>query len=125
MPELPAAIRAYVDAFNACDLPAMLACLDDSIAFRNIMEGEVSFEATGKLAFADLAAGSLEVFTERHRQVLDAITVGEVTLMRTEFTARVSRDLPGGWVAGERVVLAGRSLYELRDGLILRIVDER
>lgn len=45
-------IRTYFDAFNAKDIPAMLACLSEDVA-HHVNEGDVRI---GKQAFSDGAA---------------------------------------------------------------------
>lgn len=123
MMPLPAPIAAYLDAYNARDVEAMLACLAPDVRFRNLTDGAVTAEADGLAAFAELARAGAAAFSSRRQSVTNAITVAETTLAEIAYEAVVAQDLPNGWRAGETITLTGASLFRLADGLIAEIVD--
>lgn len=124
MPDLPAPIRAYIDAYNARDVEAMLGCLTESVQFRNISGGEVTAEAAGRQAFAELAQAGVAAFGARHQSVTHAITVGALTLAEIDFTATVAVDLPNGWTMGQQLAFSGASAFRLEGDLIAEITDQ-
>lgn len=124
MPDLPAPIRAYIDAYNARDVEAMLGCLAESVQFRNLSGGEVTAEAAGRQAFAELARAGVAAFSARHQSVTHAITVGELTLAEIAFTATVAADLPNGWTKGQELAFSGASSFRLEGDLIVEITDQ-
>ncbi len=124
MTDIPAPIRAYIDAYNAKDVDGMLACLGDEIRFRNISSGDVTAEAPDKAAFAEMARFGATAFSERRQTVVNAITVADTTLAEIDYAAVVATDLPNGWKAGQRLAFRGASLFRIRDGLIVEIVDQ-
>lgn len=124
MSDLPAPIRAYIDAYNRKDVAGMLACLSDDVVFRNLSGGEVTAETAGKAAFADLAAFGATAFSERCQTVVHAITVADRTLVEIAYAATVAQDLPNGWKAGQALDFAGTSAFRVENGLIAEIVDQ-
>jgi len=121
---LPDVVAAYIDAYNARDVAGMLACLADDVAFRNISGGVETARADGKTAFAEMARFGAAAFSVRRQTVRAAITVADTTLVEIDYAATVAADLPNGWTAGQRLEVAGASLFRIRDGLIFAIVDE-
>lgn len=124
MSDLPAPIRAYIDAYNARDVEAMLACLSESVRFRNISEGAVTAEAGDKAGFADLARAGAAAFSARQQTVTAAITVADLTLAEIDFAATVAADLPNGWTKGQMLRFSGASAFRLEGDLIAEITDQ-
>jgi SnoaL-like polyketide cyclase. len=122
--ELPEIIAAYIDAYNARDVDAMLFCLGEDIVFRNIAGGEVNAATDGKAAFADLARVGVEAFSARRQRVTDAIVLTGRAMLVVDYAATVAADLPNGWTKGQELAFEGRSYFEWRDGKITLIVDE-
>ncbi len=123
MPELPAPIATYIAAYNAMDVPAMLACLAEDVWFRNYGDGELTVETRGKADFEKLAHAGVAAFRTRHQTVAHAIVVAETAALEIEFAAEVAADLPNGWTAGQRLSFSGASCFRLREGKIAEIVD--
>jgi hypothetical protein len=46
-------LRAYIDAYNAKDVSAMLACFDDACVFENISGGKITVRTKGKAELED------------------------------------------------------------------------
>ncbi|MEM1363242.1 MAG: nuclear transport factor 2 family protein [Pseudomonadota bacterium] len=124
MDTLPKPIVAYLKAYNAKDVPAMVDCLSDDALFRNISEGAVTAETHGKQAFEALAEQGAAAFSERRQDVTNAITVADTTLMEVDFTATVAMDLPNGWKAGQTLRFSGRSAVILKNDKIISLIDE-
>ena len=124
MPTLPDVIEDYIAAYNRKDVEAMMACLGPEISFRNISGGTVTAEASDRQAFETMARAGVSIFQTRRQRVTTAITVDDTTLARIDYTAVVAMDLPNGWTAGQELALSGASLFRLRDGRIVAIVDE-
>ncbi len=124
MSPLPPPINRYIAAYNRRDVADMLAALDQDVVFQNISSGALSAETTGKSAFENLATAGAADFSHRHQEVRHAITVADTTLAEIAFTATVAADLPNGWRAGQELAFEGKSLFELRNDLIVRIIDE-
>jgi hypothetical protein len=121
--QLPDVIARYITAYNAMNVPDMVACLARDVVFRNVSDGTVDAETADRTAFAELAELGRRAFSERTQAVTNAITVLDTTLVEIDYTARIATDLPNGWKAGQTVAFKGASEFTLRDGLIARIVD--
>ena len=124
MSNLPEVIAAYIEAYNQMDVASMIACLSDDVVFRNIVDGDVTVETSGKQAFSELASAGVQEFKSRQQTVTNRITVGAVTLVEIDYSAVVSADLPNGWKAGQRLRFRGASAFRVEDGRIVSITDQ-
>lgn len=123
MDEIPTIVADYIAAYNALDVAGMLRCLSDDVRFVNRSGGTVSAETNGIDAFGTLAHQGAALFTRRTQAVTNCIAcAGHVTL-RIDYRATVAADLPNGWMAGQEIRLDGVSLFTLRDGTIVELVD--
>jgi len=112
-------VRAYLDAFNAKNVPAMLDCLTDDIA-HHVNEGEVR---KGKAAFAAFCEHMSRCYDEQ----LTDIVVFEArsgTRAAAEFTVngtylQTDDGLPEA--AGQNYVLPAGSFFNIEGGLISRV----
>jgi steroid delta-isomerase-like uncharacterized protein len=123
MDEVPAVVRAYLEAYNDKDVDALVACLADDVVFESVSGGAVTARASGREAFADLARQSAALFSERRQAVSDCIAAGNRVAIKVDFHAVVAGDWPNGWKAGETLSLKGASFFTLADGHIAEIVD--
>ncbi len=121
---LPAPIEAYVLAYNAMDVDAMLAPLADYVVFQNIADGAVTAEARGKKAFEEMARLGATAFSSRRQTPTAVITVADRTAVVIDYEAAVAIDLPNGWKAGEALKFQGKSFFRIIDGKIAEIIDE-
>lgn len=121
---IPEVVRNYINAYNSFNVGKMLECLDESIQFTNISDGKVSAEAAGKEAFALMAEQAVGLFSSREQIVRRSISVSNFTLVEIDYHAIVAEDLPSGWKAGSEIQLTGKSLFELKNKLICRLIDE-
>jgi len=124
VPDLPQTIADYIRAYNAREVDAMLACLADDVRFENWTGDALTAAAPDKAAFEELARVGAAAFAERRQTVTNAITVADTTAVEIDYTATVAQDLPNGWKAGQQLAFKGASCFQLRDGLIARIVDQ-
>ena len=122
---LPSAVDAYLTAYSAKDVDAMLACLADGVWFQDRAGGAVTAETWGKRDFESLARQGAAAFNHRNQTVLNAITIADTTLVEIAFSAVVAKDLPNGWKAGRTVALMGTSLFLVTDDGIVRLFDQR
>jgi hypothetical protein len=58
-------IQVYLDAYNAKDIPAMLALLDEQVIFENVSNASGVNRTTSKQEFEQLARQSAAYFSER------------------------------------------------------------
>ncbi|WP_421992824.1 nuclear transport factor 2 family protein [Qipengyuania sp.] len=120
-------IEAYIEAYNAFDVGAMMKPLHVDVEFRNIAGGQTTHRATGLEAFRKLAEAGAAMFAERHQTLRSLSEFGddEATGLREAISFRgvLARDLPGGPRSGERIALGGTTDFTFRDGVIATITD--
>jgi len=114
-----APIRAYLDAFNRGDRPAMLALLAEDVA-HDINQGG---REAGREAFAAFLARMDRAYRERLTDIVVMATPGG-TRAAAEFIVHgeyltTDEGLPEA--RGQRYVLPAGAFYELRDGRIARV----
>lgn len=112
-------IRAYLDAFNRGDRPAMLALLSEDVA-HDINQGG---REVGREAFAAFMARMDRCYRER---LTDIVVMAEPTGARAaaEFVVEgeylaTDEGLPPA--TGQRYRLPAGAFYEIRDGRIARV----
>lgn len=119
-----ALIERYLDAYNAFDIPGMLAVLDPDVTFENVSGGQVTAAARGHEEFRALAEHAATLFRTRRQVVRDYAGDEQGARVEIDYEGVLAADLGPGLRAGETLRLAGRSTFGVRDGLITRIVDE-
>jgi len=114
-----ALIRAYLDAFNRGDRPAMLALLAEDVA-HDINQGG---REAGRDAFAAFLARMDRAYRERLTDIV-VMATPDGTRAAAEFIVHgeyltTDEGLPEA--RGQRYVLPAGAFYELRDGRIARV----
>jgi steroid delta-isomerase-like uncharacterized protein len=112
-------IRAYLDAFNRGDRPAMLALLADDVA-HDLNQGG---REVGRDAFATFMARMDRCYRER---LANIVVMADATGTRAaaEFTVQgeyVATDAGLPEARGQRYVLPAGAFYAIRDGRIARV----
>lgn len=119
-----ALIERYIAAYNAFDVPGMLALLDDAVTFENVAAGEVTESANGIEAFRQLAERAATLFASRRQAIRRYVPEAEGASVEIDYEGVLAADLGPSLRAGDTLRLAGRSTFRIRDGRIVRIVDE-
>jgi ketosteroid isomerase-like protein len=122
--ELRAVIERYVEAYNAFDVPGMLAVLHPDVEFRNVSGGEVTASTRGREEFRQLAERAATLFARRRQTVVDYGRDGAGAWIAVAYEGVLAADLGPTLRAGDTLRLAGRSTFVFRDGLIVELVDE-
>jgi ketosteroid isomerase-like protein len=119
-----ALIDRYLVAYNAFDVPAMLALLHPEITFQNVAGGEVTAAAQGIDEFRQLAERAVQLFSSRQQTIRRYSRDGDGAEVEIDYQGVLAADLGPELRAGETLRLSGRSTFRFRGGLIVRIVDE-
>lgn len=112
-------LRRYYNAFNAGDIPAMMAELSDAFV-HNVNEGAAR---PGKELFAEFSAHMSECYRERLTDIV-LFSTPDGTRGAAEFTVngtylRTDGDLPPA--RGQSYVLPAGAFFSLADGKITRV----
>lgn len=117
-------IERYLAAYNAFDVPAMVALLHPDVHFENVSGDQVTATAEGRDEFTRLAEQARLVFASRRQTLLayreDAARVEIEVAVEGELAADLAPQLPAGFT----IRLRGRSRFTFRDGLIASLVDQ-
>ena len=117
-------IDRYVTAYNQCDVEGMLAVMHPDVEFRNVAAGEVTVASHGREEFRALAERAVTLFASRRQTVREYAEDGERAWITVDYEGVLASDLGPELQAGTTLRLSGRSTFELRDGLIVQLVDE-
>ena len=123
MNEIPLTVSNYIAAYNDLDVAGMIRCLSDNVHFVNRSGDEVSAETRGIEAFRELALQGVAIFTQRKQTITNAIACGGHITLEIDYSATVAVDLPNGWKAGQTIAMRGVSVFTLRDGKIVELID--
>lgn len=116
-------VDRYIGAYNAFDVPGMMATLHPDIRFENVAEGEITASAAGTDEFRALAEHAKELFESRNQTVTSFSANGDGASAEISYEGIIASDLPNGMKAGEVIRLEGRSEFAFKDGRIFSIVD--
>lgn len=117
-------IERYVAAYNAFDVPGMLALLDPEVTFENVAGGQVTATAAGLAEFRALAERAASLFTSRRQTIRRYVSEPTGARVQIDYEGVLGADLGPALRAGDTLRLSGRSTFEVRGGRIARIVDE-
>lgn len=122
---LPKPLEAFIEAYNAMDVPAMMACLHQEAVFENISNYHASMHWQGIEAIQNLAEASAAAFASRKQTVKSAVISadGLSVALQVEFAGVPLVDLPNGMKAGEAAILRGASFFKLEDDKIISLSD--
>jgi ketosteroid isomerase-like protein len=119
-----ALIERYVEAYNAFDVPAMLAVLHPDVEFENRSAGQVTATAHGIEEFRALAERAATLFASRRQHIREYGPEADRVRIAIDYEGVLAAELGPGLAAGATLRLAGHSTFWFRDGRIVRIVDE-
>jgi len=116
---MTAILKAYFDAFNAGDVPAMLACLTDDVA-HHVNEGQIR---VGKVKFAEFCAHMSRCYKEELTDIVlfeaEGGRRGAAEFIVNGTYLQTDGDLPEAH--GQTYRLPGGSFFDIRDGKIARV----
>jgi len=113
---------AYIKAYNAKDVSAMLTYFDEACAFENFSGGKVTVRTKGQAELEALARESVKAFVSREQKVL-SLTEGQGRIVaEIEYHAVLQADLSPELKAG-RLNLRGVTVCEVVGGKIVRLTD--
>ena len=119
-----AALERYIAAYNAFDVPGMLAELHPAVEFRNVAGGAVAAAADGVAEVRALAERGAALFRSRRQTVTRYVAMPDGASVEVDYEGVLAAELSPTLRAGDTLRLAGRSTFAFRDGRIARIVDE-
>ena len=117
-------IGRYLAAYNAFDVPGMLALLHPDIAFENRTQGQVTATASGRGEFRALAEHAATLFSTRRQTIQRYTPTATGATVDIDYEGVLAVDLGPDLAAGTTLRLAGRSIFDIREGSIARLVDE-
>jgi ketosteroid isomerase-like protein len=117
-------IARYIAAYNAFDVPGMLALLHPDVTFENVAGGQVTAAAQGRDEFRALAEHAATLFTSRCQTIQQYVPTEDGARVEIAYAGVLAADLGPELRAGTTLRLAGRSTFAIREGRIVRIVDE-
>ncbi|WP_300018242.1 ketosteroid isomerase-related protein [uncultured Roseobacter sp.] len=112
-------IKTYFDAFNAKNIPAMLACLSEDVA-HHVNGGDVR---VGKKAFADFCAHMSRCYDETlvNMVIFDTPDHGRAAAEYVVNGRYLKTDTGLPEAHGQRYTLPAGSFFDVSDGLITRV----
>lgn len=116
-------VRKYIDAYNAGNVDAMLACVTDDVVFENISNTGQDICLTGKDHMRQVAELSRNAFSDRHQAVERILEGPNGAAAEIRFSGTPTVQLPNGAKPGVPLEIRGASFFEIRDGLFSRIAD--
>jgi ketosteroid isomerase-like protein len=119
-----AVVDRYLAAYNAFDVDGIVAAMHPDVEFEDVSSGRVTTSARGREELRALAERAVTLFRSRRQTIRDYAEDGDTARITIDYEGVLAADLGPGLRAGDTLRLTGRSTFTLRDGLIVRLVDE-
>lgn len=116
-------IENYIFAYNNFDVENMLKDLDENVVFRNISNGEVNLTTNGIEEFRNQAEETKSLFSEREQRITNFKFAGNEVEADISYAGTIAVDLPNNLKAGDKIELAGKSIFRFADDKIVEIED--
>jgi hypothetical protein len=84
-------IERYLAAYNAFDVPGILAPLHPNVTFENVVVGEVTATATGLAEFRALAERAVALFTSRRQTIRQCVAEAQGARVENRVRGRPRR----------------------------------
>ncbi len=118
-----ALIESFIEAYNGFDVDRMVSMMHPECSFQNVSGGQVHASAEGLAQFRELAESSKALFASRRQTITGYRQEADTVTLEIAYEGVFKIDIPNGPKAGQTLRLNGRSVYEIRDGLIYRLTD--
>ena len=112
--------QAWLDALNAHDVEAVLACFTEDVVFTDVGTGQV---ARGRNELRAMTQGLFATFSDLRIERTSAVTDGTVLAHEFTMSGVHSGSVPGLEATGKSFSLPGAVVAELRDGRIRRATE--
>ena len=116
-------IRNYVDGYNEFNVSKMIKDFSDQIVFENFQDGEVSMTLNGLEEFKAQAETAKMYFSERQQKIKSFKHEKESTEVEIEYLGVLAMDFPNRMNRGQRIKLKCKSIFEFKDGKIMKLID--
>ncbi len=116
-------VMKFIHAYNNLNIEGMLRHVHKDISFKNIANGKTILSVQGIEDFRKQATQAAEHFQSRNQKILKACFDEEAIELTVDFFGLLARDLSDELKAGDTIQLIGRSVYRVRDNLIISITD--
>ena len=116
-------VERYINLNNDNDVEGVLECCADDILFESVMNPNNSVRLTGKQDVREILAGTMEAFSERSHRISSLIVDGDRAAAETLFIGTAAAELGDGVGPGDEVSIRGATIFDTRDGKIVRICD--
>ena len=116
-------VERYINLNNNNDVEGVVDCCADDVMFESVVNPNNSVRLQGKDKVREILAGTMQAFSQRNHRIASLIVDGERAAAETLFVGVAAADLGGGVNAGDEVSIRGATIFEARDGKIVRICD--
>lgn len=123
MKQQEAIIRRYITAYNDFDVEGMMADMHPGVIFENSTGGEVNIRLEGIEAFRRQAVEAASLFSQRRQEIVKINMQGDEAEVFISYTGTLAVDLPNGLKKGTLLEMKGRSVFTLRNGKIVHLLD--
>jgi ketosteroid isomerase-like protein len=116
-------IENYVEGYNDFDIPKMIRDFSDDVIFENVQNGKISMTLSGIKEFINQAEKSMQFFSQRKQTILSFRHESEKTEIEIDYYGVLEADFPNGLKKGQEIKMKGKSIFEFREGKIIKLTD--
>lgn len=113
-PQKKLLVENYIAAYSAMDVNAMLQGFTDEVVFENYSNDQLDLRLEGKSAFRKQAELACTYFSFRKQTITSWEMLGDKIQIAIKYEAILDMDFPNGLNKGDRLELAGKSIFEFK-----------
>lgn len=116
-------IDQYIRAYNNFDSEGMIKDLHREMVFKNIVNGEVTLELNGKMAFKNQIEQAFALFQKREMKILEQTFGDDVVENNVDFKGVLAVDISDELKKYDLIKIQNKSVFKFKDGKIIAIED--
>lgn len=121
--EMKEIIDEYINAYNKFDEEGLIKNLHKNVKFKNIVNGKVNLQLTGKYAFKSQVEQAVTLFKKREMKIIEQTINDNTVENKIHFSGVFAVDIPDGPKTGETIEFEAKSLFKFKGGKIILIED--
>lgn len=116
-------VERYILLNNQNDVDGVLDCCSDDVLFESVANPGGTVRLNGKDQVREVLEGAIQAFSERKHRLASLLVDGPNAAAETVFNGVAKAELGGGVKPGDAVAVRGATIFETRNGKIVRICD--
>jgi hypothetical protein len=116
-------VEQYFKAYNEFNLEGMVGNIHDDLIFKNIVNGEITYELKGKESFKKQIEQAFAIFKKREMKVVEQKFGDDIVENKIDFRGVLAVDISDKLKKYDLIKLQSKSIFQFKNGKIISIED--